>query len=62
MAQVEFRTGIREVPDYLANMMGSLETWTMTYEEAVKQANWKLAKDYANKAQDDIVRKALRIR
>lgn len=59
MAQVEFRTGFREVPDHLAAMMRHLETWTMTYEEAAQKANWKLAADYANKVQDRIIRQAL---
>jgi hypothetical protein len=34
----------------------------MTYEEAVNLANWKLAKDYANKVQDQMVRQSLRKR
>jgi len=59
VAQVEFRTGFREVPDHLAALMRHLETWQMTYEEAVKKAGWKLAADYANQAQDKMVRQAL---
>ena len=57
--QVEFRTGMREVPDYLAKLMGGLETWTMTFEEAVKKANNKLAYDFANRAQEAHIRKTL---
>jgi hypothetical protein len=59
VAQVEFRTGFREVPDHLAAMMRNMETWRMTYEEAVDKANWKVAADYANKVQDSIVRQSL---
>lgn len=58
MAQVEFRTGIREVPDHLAALMRSLETWRMTYEEAVQNSNWKMAADVANKAQADLIRRS----
>lgn len=58
--RIEFKDGFREVPDYLANLMGNLETWQMSYEEAVKKANWKLASDYANKAQDEIIRVAFK--
>ena len=59
MAKIEFRTGFREVPEHLAALMRNLETWTMTYEEAVAKTNWKLAADYANKVQDSIVRASL---
>lgn len=59
MAEVEFRTGIREVPDHLAKLMGGLETWNMTFEEAVQKANWKLANDFANRAQEAHIRKTL---
>jgi hypothetical protein len=60
--QVEFRDGIREVPDYLAILMRGLPTYDMTYEEARDKANWKMATDFANKVQLDIQRKALRSR
>ena len=59
MAQVEFRTGLRDIPDHLAAMMRNMETWKMTYEEAVDKANWKVASDFANKAQDSIIRQSL---
>lgn len=58
--RVEFKEGWREVPDHLGQLLQNLETWTMTYQEAVEKANWKLAADYANKAQDDIIRAALK--
>jgi hypothetical protein len=58
--RVEFKEGWREVPDHLGKLLQGLETWTMSYQEAVEKANWKLAADYANKAQDDIIRAALR--
>jgi len=55
MREVEFRDGKRLVLDHLADMMADLPTHTMTYEQAVEKANWKLASDYANKAVDDAV-------
>ena len=59
MAKVEFRTGFREVPDHVAALMRNLETWQMTYEEAVEKSNWKMAADYANKVQDSMIRASL---
>lgn len=60
--QIEFRDGIREVPDHLAVIMRGLPTYDMTYEEAREKANWKMVADIANKAQADAVRKTLRSR
>ena len=60
--QIEFRDGIREVPDHLALIMRGLPTYDMTYEEAREKANWKMVADIANKAQADAVRKTLRSR
>ena len=60
--KVEFRDGYREVPDYLAQLMGSFDTWQMTYEEAVAKTNWKLAADFANDAQAKLIRDSLRQR
>lgn len=59
MAQVEFRTGFQEVPDHLAAMMRNMETWKMTYAEAVDKANWKTTAEHLNKVQDGIVRQHL---
>jgi hypothetical protein len=59
MAQVEFRTGIREVPEHLAALMHDIETWRLTYEEAIEKANWKMAADVANKAQAEIIRRTV---
>lgn len=55
MREVEFRDGPRLVPDHLADMMASLKTHTMTYEEAVEKANWKLASDFTERAYDNII-------
>lgn len=55
MREVEFRDGKRLVLDHLADIMAGLPTHTMTYEQAVEKANWKLAADYADKALDSAV-------
>jgi len=55
MREVEFRDGKRVIPDHLADMMSELPTHTLTYEQAVEKANWKLASDHANKAFDSAV-------
>jgi hypothetical protein len=57
--RLEFKDGYREVPDYLANFMGTLETWQLTYAEAVKKVEWKLASDHLNNVQSAIIRQSL---
>lgn len=60
--QIEFRDGIREIPDHLAALMKGLPTYALTYEEARHKANWKMVADIANNAQNAAVRKTLRSR
>lgn len=60
--QIEFRDGIREVPDHLGELMRGLPTYDLTYEEARQKANWKMVADIANKVQQDLARKTLRSR
>lgn len=55
MKEVEFRDGKKLVLDHLAEMMTDLPTHTMTYEQAVEKANWKLSQDHIGKAFDSIV-------
>jgi len=55
MAEVEFRTGIREIPDHLADMMQGIETARMTYQEAVAAANKKLMATQIDKAMDRVL-------
>lgn len=52
MATVEFRTGPREIPDHLADMMAELKTQAMTYEEAVAAANKRMQRITIDKAVD----------
>jgi hypothetical protein len=58
--EVEFRDGPRNVPAHLADMMIGLKTHTLTYEEAVEKANWKLASDHVEHAVDGIIQSHFR--
>ena len=60
MIEVEFRDGKRQVPDHVAEMMESLPTHTMTYEQAMEKANWKLADDHVSRAFDGFVQSHFR--
>jgi len=60
VSEVEFRTGPREIPDYLADMMADLDTYRMTYEEAVKAANDNLVKRRIKSFADDLLVEHLR--
>lgn len=57
---VEFRDGKREIPDHLADIMADLPTHTLTYDQAVEKANWKLATDHINRAADNIIQSHFR--
>lgn len=58
--EVEFRDGKRVVPEHLADIMAGLPTHTMTYEQAVEKANWKLANDHVEKVYDGIIQSHFR--
>ena len=53
--QLEFRDGPREVLDHLAVHMKGMETFRMTYPEAVEAVNRKLQKDFIDRAADAVV-------
>ena len=53
--ELEFRGGVRSVPDYLADMMTGMKTHRMTYDEAIAEANRLHLSDYLNAKQDDVV-------
>lgn len=53
--EVEFRTGKREIPEYLADMMQGIETIRMTYKEAVAAANAKVLSTHVDRAMDSIL-------
>ena len=48
------------VPEHLADIMAGLPTHTMTYEQAVEKANWKLANDHVEKVYDGIIQSHFR--
>jgi hypothetical protein len=55
MARVDFRDGPREVPEHLAELMEPLDTYKLTYDEAVKAANDKLLADHLDKTLSKMV-------
>lgn len=60
MTRVEFRDGFREIPSHLAVMMHGIETFRLTYDEAVTAANHKAEADFLNRAVDGIRREHFR--
>jgi hypothetical protein len=55
MVEIEFREGKRLVPGYLAAAMDSLETYRMTYEEAVREGNAQMQRDVFKRALDKTI-------
>lgn len=53
--QLEFRDGPREVLDHLAVHMRDMETFRMTYDEAVRAVNDKLQRDFVNTYADRFI-------
>lgn len=39
LPEVEFRDGVRVVPHHVAAILASIETYRLTYDEAIKLAN-----------------------
>lgn len=60
MALVEFRDGVREVPDHLADLMAAFDTYKMTFEEARAKADQRLVSDLLNKTQQQLISTHLR--
>ena len=55
MAEVEFRDGPREVPDYLVALMADLPTYKMTFKEAVAATNYSLVRWRVSSFRDDLI-------
>lgn len=53
--ELEFRDGKRVVPDYIAALLAGVETFRLTYEEAIDTANKKSEADFINAQQDRIL-------
>jgi|WetSurMetagenome_2_1015567.scaffolds.fasta_scaffold01762_11 hypothetical protein len=60
MREIEFRDGARSVPDHVADMMDQIQTYTLTYDQAVKAMNNKLLSDRLADVQDRIVKEHFR--
>lgn len=56
MAELEFRDGLREVPDHVEAMLSGIDTHKMTYQEAIRAGEQKLLSDHVYKAQQDLLR------
>lgn len=54
---MEFRDGPREVPDHLAFLLRGMDTYRLTYLEAIQKANDSLFKDWLNGKQGQILRR-----
>ena len=48
--ELEFRDGRRVVPNYLVAILSVLETFRMTYDEAIDEANRMMERDYISNA------------
>jgi len=55
MKELEFRDGKRFVPAYLAILMGEIETFRYSYEEAIAAANKQAEERFLNAQQDRIL-------
>ena len=55
MAVVEFRTGEEEIADHLAEMMVGLDTFKMTYEEAIEAMNERMLQRHVQRQYDAII-------
>jgi hypothetical protein len=54
-SELEFRDGKRTVPPYIAHLLTGIETYRLTYDEAIAAANKKLESDFINAQQDKIL-------
>jgi hypothetical protein len=53
--ELEFRDGKRTVPPYIASLLAGIETYRLTYDEAIAAANKKLESDFINAQQDKVL-------
>lgn len=60
MAEVQFRDEKREVPEHVRLLLLGIETYKLTYEQAIAEANDKLVRDRLNQVQADILRSHFR--
>jgi len=55
MKKVEFRDGSREVPDTVAEFLESIETYQLTYEQAIQKMNNRFLEERLNWTQASTV-------
>lgn len=60
--EIAFRDGARTVPDHVAAMLTSVDTWKYSYREAMDVANNRLLGDRLDKVQRDLIRDHFRTR
>ncbi len=53
--ELEFRDGKKTVPPYIAKLLSGIETYRLTYDEAIAAANKKLESDFINAQQDKVL-------
>jgi len=53
--EVEFRDGIQAVPNHVAMMLRTVETHTMTKDEAIKAAETQMLRDHLNGIQRKLI-------
>jgi hypothetical protein len=58
--ELQFRDGKRWVPAHLADMMGDLDTYKLTYAQAKDEANKKMTRDFVNDAFDGVITRHFR--
>lgn len=56
MAEVMFRDGPRNLPEHVADLMAGLETFRMTYEQAVKEMNAGMLSSHLGRVEQKIIK------
>ena len=55
MITLEFRDGEHDVPEHVAMLLKGIDTFTYTYDQAVRYSGQRLLKDKLNEAQRALV-------
>jgi hypothetical protein len=53
--ELEFRDGRRQVPEYVAALLADVETFRLTYDQSIAEANRRMGADYANAAHERVL-------
>lgn len=53
--EFEFRDGKRMVPPHLAVIMGTVETFKLTYHDAIEEANRQMVRSHFNTKLDQTI-------